>query len=109
MERLYFKAINFDLDTRLLNVYHPSKDYHKAYYDLRKFFKHHGFDHKQGSGYVSQQKINSQDIYLLIDALYEEYEWIADCVKEFDVTNIGTQYELAADIRANKDKDEFAI
>lgn len=76
---------------------------------MRKFFKHHGFYHKQGSGYVSQQKISSQDIYLLIDALYEENDWIAYCVKEFDVTNIGTQYELAAYIRANLDKDEFAI
>ncbi len=109
MERLYFKAINFDLDTNLLNEHHPSGDYHKAYYDLRKFFKHHGFYHKQGSGYVSAQKINSQDVYLLIDALYEEYEWIVYCVKEFDVTNIGTQYELASDIRAYKDRDNFDI
>lgn len=76
---------------------------------MKKFFKNHGFSHKQGSGYVSQNKINSQDIYLLIDALYEQYEWIAYCVKEFDVTNIGTQYELASDIRANKDTDTFEI
>ena len=76
---------------------------------MRRFFKQHGFYHKQGSGYVSNQKINSQDIYLLIDAIYEEYEWIAYCVKEFDVTNIGTQYELAADIRANKENDTFEI
>lgn len=76
---------------------------------MKKFFRKHGFDHKQGSGYVSQKKINSQDIYLLIDQLYEEYEWIAYSVKEFDVTNIGTQYELAADIRSNKDKDSFEI
>ena len=76
---------------------------------MRKFFKRHGFEHKQGSGYISKQKISSQDIYLLIDALYEEYEWIADCVKEFDVTNVGTQYELASDIRANNERDMFEI
>lgn len=109
MERLYYKAINFDLDTRLLNDYHPSGDYHRAYYDMKKFFRKHGFYHKQGSGYVSQKKINSQDIYLLIDALYEECEWITYCVKEFDVTNIGTQYELANDIRSYKDNDVFGI
>lgn len=109
MERLYYKAINFDLDTRLLNEYHPSKDYHKAYYDMKKFFKNHGFNHRQGSGYVSKIKLNSQDIYLLIDALYNEYTWIADCVKEFDVTNIGTKYELASDIRAYRDKETFEI
>ena len=109
MERLYYKAINFDLDTRLLSQYHPSGDYHKAYYDLRKFFDRHGFYHKQGSGYVSSQKINSQDIYLLVDALCEEHEWLVYCVKVLDVTNIGTQYELASDIRANTGKDTFEI
>jgi len=58
---------------------------------------------------VTGLEFNSQDIYLLLDALYEEYDWIAYCVKEFDVTNIGTQYELASDIRANIDKDTFEI
>ena len=40
---------------------------------MKKFFKAHGFDHRQGSGYVSKKKLNTQDIYLLIDALYDEY------------------------------------
>ena len=109
MERLYYKAINFDLDIHLLDEFHPSGDYHRAYYDLKKFFRNHGFNHRQGSGYVSDIKLNSQDIYLLIDTLFNEYPWIADCVKEFDVTNIGTQYSLADDIRAYKEKDSFEI
>lgn len=109
MERRYYKAINFDLDTHLLDQYHPSHDYHRAYYDLKKFFKCHNFNHKQGSGYVSKEKLNSQDIYELIDDLYNEYPWIADTVEEFDVTNVGTQYELVDDIRANKDAPSFDI
>ena len=109
MERLYLKTINFDLDTHLLDKHHPSGDYHRAYYDMKKFFSSHGFSHRQGSGYVSDIKINSQDIYLLIDALYNEHPWIADCVKEFDVTNIGTQYSLAEDIKSYKETDEFEI
>ena len=76
---------------------------------MKKFFKSHKFSHRQGSGYVSDIKINSQDVYLLIDALYNEHPWIADCVKEFDVTNIGTQYNLAEDIRSYKERDEFEI
>ena len=53
--------------------------------------------------------MNSQDIYELIDDLYNEYPWIADTVEEFDVTNVGTQYELVDDIRANKDAPSFDI
>ena len=109
LERRYFKAINFDLNTSLLNKHHPSKDYHKAYCDLKKFFTHHWFYHKQGSGYVSIMKINSQDIYLLIDALCDECNWIVSCVKEFDVTNLGTQYELVDDIKVKRNNDIFAI
>lgn len=41
--------------------------------------------------------------------LYNEYSWIADTVEEFDVTNVGTQYELVDDIRANKDAPSFDI
>lgn len=109
MERRYIKAINFDLDTKLLNEYHPTGDYHRAYYDLKRFFNHHNFTHKQGSGYVSKLKLNSQDIFILIDDLCKEFSWISECVKEFDVTNVGPQYGLVDTIRDNKSDNSFVF
>ena len=53
MERKYFKALNFDLDTHQLKVHYPGANYRKAYDDLRRFFRHHRFSHRQGSGYIS--------------------------------------------------------
>ena len=47
------KALNFDLDTENLKRYYPSSDYHKAYFDIKQFMIQNGFEHRQGSGYVS--------------------------------------------------------
>ena len=47
MERKYRKAINFDLSVHELEKYYP--DYRKAYYDVKRFFKKWGFEHRQGS------------------------------------------------------------
>ena len=99
-ERRYYKAINFDLDRHILNDVHPSGDYRRAYHDLKKFFTKRNFDHKQGSGYVSIDKLTSIDIFELLDDLYHVLPWISDAVKAFDVTNVGNQYDLAEDIRA---------
>ena len=92
MERKYYKAINFDLDTNKLKLYYPH--YQQAYYDLMSFFGKNGFSHRQGSGYVSDRKITSVDIIDLIGNLRRSYDWISTCVKKIDVTNIGSQYDL---------------
>ena len=48
MERKYFKALNFDLDTHQLQEHYPGANYRQAYDDLRRFFKKHRFLHRQG-------------------------------------------------------------
>ena len=45
MERRYYKALNFDLDTHKLQEEYLGRDYHKAYYDVRNFLKAHRFEH----------------------------------------------------------------
>ena len=39
MERKYFKALNFDLDTHQLQKNYPGANYRHAYDDLRRFSK----------------------------------------------------------------------
>ena len=92
MERKYYKAINFDLDTTGLKQYYPR--YQQAYYDLKNFFKSKGFSHRQGSGYVSDTKLSTADIVDIIDEMRKHFEWASTCVKKIDVTNIGIQYDL---------------
>ena len=91
MVSLTRKAINFDLDTvrmRELGIY-P-----KGYRLLKKQLKDQGFVHRQGSGYVSRNKIDSGVVNNAIRILVQNLPWLAECVKKMDVTDIGKQYDL---------------
>ena len=107
MERKYYKAINFDLDTNQLKEYYPR--YQQAYKDLLKFFKEKGFLHRQGSGYVSKMKMSSADIVDLIGDFQKKFLWSATCVKKIDVTNIGAQYDLTALLVPDDENDSFSV
>ena len=67
LTKKYFKALNFDLDTHQLQEHYPGANYRQAYDDLRRFFKKHQFSHRQGSGYISKDKLTTADIYDLMD------------------------------------------
>lgn len=54
------KAINFDLDTKKLKEYYPSKHWRKAYGDLKKFFK------KQTLNIVRVQDILQKKVYQML-------------------------------------------
>jgi virulence-associated protein VapD len=107
MERKYYKAINFDLDTNGLKKYYVR--YQQAYIDLRRFFKEHGFSHRQGSGYISNKKLSTADIIDLIGEMKSQFDWTGDCVKKIDVTNIGTQYDLIELLRPDESDDDFSL
>ena len=94
MERKYVKALNFDLDTYQLKKHYPGNDYHHAYSDLRKFFRKHGFRHRQRSGYLSVNRITTVDIYRLMKELSSQLPWMGECVHKIDVTNVGNQHGL---------------
>lgn len=94
MERKYYKALNFDLDTHQLKEHYPGRNFRHAYDDLRRFFKQHQFSHRQGSGYISDEKLTTADIYDLMDDLSQKFPWISSCVNKIDVTNVGRQHDL---------------
>ena len=106
MERKTFKALNFDMDTHQLKAHYPGANYRQAYDDLRRFFKRHGFSHRQGSGYLSYQRLGTADIFDLMDELSRQFPWAADCVRRIDVTNVGRQHDLTELLRP---AEEFAM
>lgn len=91
MERSKRKAINFDLDTKVMK---EQGLYPKGYKLLKNSFKELGFTHRQGSGYTSIDKITNDQVYTLIENIVSENPWLADCVKKIDVTDIGRQHDL---------------
>ncbi len=87
------KAINFDLNTKkyeeIINKPAPT-----AYAIIKRFLKRNGFEHRQGSGYVSKDSLNDGKVFAIIQNMSIELEWLKDAVDQIDVTNIGKQHSL---------------
>lgn len=89
-----FKSLNFDLDTNSLLDIHPSKNKTQGYSDIRAFLEKNGFTHRQGSGYISNIPMKEHELLEVIDKLKDEFPWLPECIKKFDVTNIGETFDL---------------
>ena len=86
------KAINFDLDTKELLKHF--KNTHQAYSSIKKFMEENGFEHRQYSGYVSNEPISEFAAISITEKLNKKFKWLKDCVQKYDVTEIGETYDL---------------
>ncbi len=73
--------------------------YPVGYKKLKKLLKRRGFIHRQGSGYISKDKLDSDLINELVYSVLAEQPWLAECVKKIDVTDIGQQHDLTDIVR----------
>lgn len=101
MDKLSKKQITFDLNQKSLSSHYPRPKltinptfYKKAYSDIKRFMKKNGFEHRQYSVYVSNEKMSNSDINLLTQKLAKEMPWLSKCTNELDVTNVGSQHSL---------------
>lgn len=88
MEEKCIKAINFDLSENLLKLIFSETTYRNAWIKLGSCFNQRGWTHRQYSGYVSLDKLLSNDVYDLLDFLVSSIPNIMSCVKDFDVTDV---------------------
>lgn len=86
------KALNFDFDTKLLQIYYPNKHYRQAYKDVKRFLKNNDFEWRQGSGYNSARAMSQLEVRRIAIALSQKFPWFIKCIKQFDVTDIGKDY-----------------
>lgn len=96
MSDLKRRAINFDLDTKIMK---EKGVYPNGYKQIEELLKKCGFTHRQGSGYESTFEISSNRVKNVIKKVVKENPWLADCVKKVDVTDIGKQYDLIPTIK----------
>ena len=98
------KAINFDIDTKKYEE-HTGKKASTAYAEIKRFLKKNGFEHRQGSGYVSKNSLDDLRITAIITNMTLTLKWLRFCVKEIDVTNIGKQHSLLDTINKSYNQD----
>ena len=103
MDRTKRKSINFDLDTNKLKALGIYPD---AYKQLGKSFMKYDFEHRQGSGYISRNKLYNSDVLDVIKKVVKENEWLKDCAKKIDVTDIGKTFDLTYILRETSEKTD---
>lgn len=89
-----YKALYFDIRTKDLEQYYSLKNAKGAYREIKNFFIANRFSHEQYSGYHSLYKTTDLEIFELIGKMRKELPWLQSCVNHFEVTNIGTNYNL---------------
>ncbi|WP_165170372.1 hypothetical protein [Adlercreutzia sp. ZJ242] len=87
------KALYFDLDTQCLRDKFGEAGRSTAYSTIRAALKDLGFEHRQGSGYQSTSALSDLDAFKVVMTLYDNLDWLPDCVQKLDTTNIGMFYE----------------
>jgi|GEM_PF-273041 len=106
------KSINFDFsqrvpctrDTKKLKEYYLNKNYTEAYNDIKKFLIKNGFEHRQGSGYISKDDMTKLKIAIIIEELNNNYSWLYECCKTFYYSDIGQEYDALLSIKEDKSK-----
>ena len=89
------KALNYDLDDRLLQNYYPNpKSYKHAWRVVKKFLYDNGFEDRQYSGVVSKRAMSNFTVQKIIKDLSASYERLNPCVQQFDVTSVLETYSL---------------
>ena len=63
-----------------------------------------GFEHRQYSGYVSEETMDNFAIELLTKRLSRKFSWLSTCVLNFDVTDIGERHDLTRLLTGKKSK-----
>lgn len=96
------KAINFDLDVNALKK-HYSKKYNNAYYEINSFLSKNGFEHRQGSGYISKADMSNARAFTVIDTMCDKFNWLEKCAKKIDITSIGPTFDYMKE-RHNNNK-----
>lgn len=98
MGRQTRKAINFDLNTKIVEANMTAKQISgtasKAYYDIKKFLSENGYEGAQESAYTSKKPTTFQKANELITEMVEEIPYLKGAVKSMHLTSVGGTHNV---------------
>lgn len=65
-----------------------------AYDDIKKYMEANGFEHRQGSSYISKSALSDKQVRTFLKSMCKELPWLSECSKAFDIANIGKEHSL---------------
>lgn len=88
------KVVNFDLDTKALKEFYPSKNWQNAYRDIKRHLLKNDFEWRQGSGYVSKYPMTGVQVGNIINDLVDNNTWLTKCMRDSTVSNADRDFSL---------------
>lgn len=85
------KQITFDIDTNVAKEILGERNYIRAYADIREFMENGGWQHIEGSVYMSVVPVTTTNVAHLVDDLIWKYPYLTKCIREMhqsDITNV---------------------
>ena len=86
------KQITFDLDTKALEKYYPTENWHNAYEIIKRHMLKNNFEWIQGSVYISKISLTTAEITDLLVDLVITNPWLNLCMRDCRETNIGKEH-----------------
>lgn len=81
------RQLIFDLDTKVSEKI-LGAGYRKIYKDIELHLKQYGFEHAEGSGYISISEISDYKLYKILDELKKKYPYITKCIRDMHVADV---------------------
>ena len=86
------QLVTFDIDTKVTSLI---LDNISVIYDqIGKFMHKNGFEHVQGSVYISCSQMKDNTVTHLMKALYGEYPYMKKCVRDMIIADISPRHSL---------------
>ncbi|MCM1103255.1 MAG: hypothetical protein NC409_04030 [Clostridium sp.] len=82
------KQLSFDIDTNVAKKILGEQRYTQIYADIRNVMRANGWEHIEGSVYMSKNEIDNIDVTFLIKNLKKEFPYITKCVREMHQADI---------------------
>lgn len=86
------KQITFDLDTKALEKYYPTKNWHNAYEVIKRHMISNDFEWLQGSVYITKEPVSQTRVSIVLKNLVKKNPWLNLCMRDCRETNIGKEH-----------------
>lgn len=103
------KQLTFDIDTNVAKEILGEQKYRTIYSNIRKFMEREGWQHIEGSVYMSKKPLSTIKVAWLVDALKEEYPYLTKCIRDMHQSDISNVHGLHNHFEYDGTAGKFAL
>lgn len=103
------KQLTFDIDTNVAKEILGEQKYRTIYSNIRNFMEREGWQHIEGSVYMSKKPLSTIKVAWLVDALKEKYPYLTKCIRDMHQSDISNVHGLHNHFEYDGTAGKFAL